>query len=77
MARSTIKPQRSRGYGAILFFTFLASLGSIGLLAWELQASYVWETEVKSPKPKAIDHKQQAPAPVPQPGPAPGPIGGD
>jgi hypothetical protein len=41
------KPARSHGYGAILFFTFVATLGGCGLILWELSSSYKFETKAK------------------------------
>ncbi len=49
-----LKPQRSRGYGALLFFTLLAVCAGIGLLTWELMDSYDFELEVKAGQSKKI-----------------------
>ncbi len=66
------KPARSHGYGAILFFTFVAILGGCGLILWELSSSYNFETKAKTNLRKVDRNTTSAPAPAPAP--APGPI---
>jgi hypothetical protein len=56
-----IKPQRSHGYGAILFFTLLAMSGGIGLLVWELNDSYGFELEAKKFTPPKIAPREPMP----------------
>jgi hypothetical protein len=72
MAKAALpKPARSHGYGAILFFTFLAILGGCGLILWELSSSYQFETKAKM-NVRTVN-RNAAPAPTPGPAPAPAP----
>ena len=79
MAKSAFAPPkpvyRDGGYTGILFCTSLAMGLGIGLLAWECNDDYDWNSEGSGLAPaqtvkSLVDAERKAPAPVP-PGPAP------
>ena len=61
-----LKPQVSRGYFGIVFFTCIAMLAGIGLIVWEMTNVYEWKmpTGEKSNKVEPLPPKTpNAPAP--------------
>ena len=79
MARtsSAAKPLVSRGYTKIVFFTLLAMLIGVGLMAYEIYGEYGGETQAvrKTPPkvPNSLPPAEKGAALAPPDAPAPGP----
>jgi hypothetical protein len=66
MAKQKVRRAVSEGYFGILFFTLLAMLGAVGMIAYELNEEYSWEAEPKAmaiPKASPVPFKKIAAEP--------------